>query len=130
MNQSALAGILRILGINSLTRTFCFKCEISSCTGGYTNPRGLRGHAGPGRCRPPRWGVECPGARLVHWRAARARAAPGGMVFGGAGGVLGGGGGGGYAVLVMVSWGTLMLGGIFASPRMERALALSGERGM
>ena len=86
MNQSALAGILRILGINSLTRTFCFKCEISSCTGGYTNPRGLRGHAGPGRRRPPGRGMECPGARPVHWRAA-----PGGMVFGGAGGVLGGG---------------------------------------
>ena len=42
----------------------------------------------------------------------------------------GGGGGGGHAVLVLVSWGTLMLGGIFASPQMERALALSGEHGM
>ena len=120
MNQSALAGILRILGINSLPRTFCFKCGISSCTGGCTNPRGLRGHAGPGRCRPPGWGVGCPSARLVHWRAA-----PGGMAFGGAGG-----GGGGYAVLVIVFWGTLMLGGIFAPPRMERALVVSGEHGM
>ena len=85
MNQSALAGILRTPGINSLPRTFCFKCGISSCTGGCTNPRGLRGHAGPGRRRPPGWGVGCPGARLVHWRAA-----PGGMAFGGAGGAVAG----------------------------------------
>ena len=40
------------------------------------------------------------------------------------------GGGGGYAVLVMVFWGALMLGGIFVSPRVERVLVVGDGHGI